>query len=69
MAVDPPKRRTILVHFRNRAGVTQTEQRQVFFARGFGHYIKHDRRLFLVDDPDASSLTIGPRAPSAPDPD
>lgn len=67
MSIVHPPRRAILVHWRDTHGRVQTVERLVFWARGFGHYVKHNRRVYLVD-PEQTSLTIGDAAPSAPDP-
>ena len=61
------ERRTILVHWRNSDGLMQTDRRAVFFERGFGHYVKHKRRYYLLHAPDTASLTIDARTPSAPE--
>ena len=62
------ERRRVLVHFTKANGTTDTVEREVFFARGFGEYVRHMRRFYLVD-PMQTEVRIDLRSPSAPDPD
>lgn len=54
--VAPPPR-TITVHFTARDGRTYSVIRRVWFVKGFGHYIKWNRKTVIVD-PMATSLTV-----------
>ena len=53
-----PKSRTIVIRYRDPQGRPSTTTREVHFLRGYGHYIRWNKRMVLIDDPFAVIMEL-----------
>lgn len=52
-----PPARIVLINYRDGAGVECHAERHLKFAKGFGYYVRWNKRYILVD-PLATSITV-----------